>query len=201
MVNKSVARVILKAPLRENTTDGMHDSMFDDKFASGALPNDSYNPFEASRPRDDLSPERFQRYPRLESNPHNEYSPYYFTIGSVESFEKNLQEAQNRLGISPRDYIPVVYTTETSIFSDPSALLSTALTGILIYSMYSMMRGAAGKGGGGIGNIFQIGKSTAKKIKKEQVNVSFKDVAGCDEAKKEIMEFVGTFFPLICGII
>lgn len=41
-----------------------------------------------------------------------------------------------------------------------------------------------------MGGIFQIGKSTAKKINKEDVNVSFKDVAGCDEAKKEIMEFV-----------
>ena len=46
---------------------------------------------------------------------------------------------------------------------------------------------ANGRGGGG---IFQIGKSNAKKITKEDVNVSFADVAGCHEAKKEIMEFV-----------
>ena len=41
-----------------------------------------------------------------------------------------------------------------------------------------------------MGGIFQIGKSNAKLIKKEDVNISFKDVAGCQEAKKEIMEFV-----------
>merc|ERR1719267_235767 len=54
------------------------------------------------------------------------------------------------------------------------------------------MRGAggAGGGGGGFGNVFKIGRSNAKKITKEDVNVTFKDVAGCDEAKKEIMEFV-----------
>lgn len=41
-----------------------------------------------------------------------------------------------------------------------------------------------------MGGIFQIGKSTAKKIAKEDVKVNFNDVAGCEEAKKEIMEFV-----------
>jgi len=44
---------------------------------------------------------------------------------------------------------------------------------------------------GGPGNIFSIGKSTAKMFsKKDKINVSFKDVAGCNEAKVEIMEFV-----------
>jgi ATP-dependent Zn protease len=50
-------------------------------------------------------------------------------------------------------------------------------------------RGGGGAGGG-VGGIFQIGKSTAKKISKEDINVTFADVAGCDEAKKEIVEFV-----------
>ena len=35
-----------------------------------------------------------------------------------------------------------------------------------------------------------VGKSKAKKITKEMVDVTFKDVAGCDEPKREIMEFV-----------
>ena len=39
-------------------------------------------------------------------------------------------------------------------------------------------------------NVFKIGKSKAKKIKKEEISVTFKDVAGCKEAKVEIMEFV-----------
>lgn len=54
-----------------------------------------------------------------------------------------------------------------------------------------LMRGAASSvGGGGPGNIFKIGKSTAKRVNKEQIKTTFKDVAGCDEAKREIMEFV-----------
>lgn len=52
------------------------------------------------------------------------------------------------------------------------------------------MRGSGVGGGGGVNNVFKIGRSTAKKINKESVNVTFKDVAGCDEAKREIMEFV-----------
>merc|ERR1719421_2422481 len=41
-----------------------------------------------------------------------------------------------------------------------------------------------------MGGIFQIGKSKAKRVRPEDVNVTFKDVAGCKEAKTEIMEFV-----------
>merc|ERR1740125_40014 len=55
------------------------------------------------------------------------------------------------------------------------------------------MSGAGGRGGGGMGGMggmFQIGKSNAKKINKEDVSVTFRDVAGCQETKKEIMEFV-----------
>merc|ERR1712028_317829 len=50
--------------------------------------------------------------------------------------------------------------------------------------------GAGGGAGGGMGGIFQVGKSNAKKVNPETVNVSFKDVAGCQQAKQEVMEFV-----------
>jgi AFG3 family protein len=57
--------------------------------------------------------------------------------------------------------------------------------------MFMMARGFGGAGGGGgPGNIFRIGKSNAKKVNKEMVTTTFADVAGCDEAKREIMEFV-----------
>ena len=62
------------------------------------------------------------------------------------------------------------------------------LYGGLIYLGYQALSRSGG--GGGINNIFRIGRSTAKKISKEMVSVTFKDVAGCEEAKREIMEFV-----------
>jgi AFG3 family protein len=55
------------------------------------------------------------------------------------------------------------------------------------------MRGAGGGmpgGRGGPSDIFKIGRSPAKKINKETVTTTFVDVAGCDEAKREIIEFV-----------
>ena len=54
-----------------------------------------------------------------------------------------------------------------------------------------------GGAGGGLGNMFKIGQSNAKKITKEHVNVTFKDVAGVDEAKREIMEFVEILYTLM----
>lgn len=39
---------------------------------------------------------------------------YHFVIGSVESFERKLEDAQRELGIAPKDFIPVQYVNETS---------------------------------------------------------------------------------------
>jgi AFG3 family protein len=120
---------------------------------------------------------------------------YFFNIGSVENFERQLEFAQHQLGIRPHDYIPVQYTNEINFVSELMRFLPTILlVGFFLLSMRNMI-GSAGGGpgggpGGGIGNIFKVGKSPAKKITKEDINITFKDVAGVDEAKKEIMEFV-----------
>lgn len=40
-----------------------------------------------------------------------------------------------------------------------------------------------------MGGLFSVSETTAK-ILKDEIDVKFKDVAGCEEAKLEIMEFV-----------
>ena len=45
-------------------------------------------------------------------------------------------------------------------------------------------------GGGAGGQIFNIGKTQGKLIDKEDIKISFKDVAGLEEAKEEIAEIV-----------
>ena len=39
---------------------------------------------------------------------------YCFNIGSIDSFERKMEEAQEDLGIGPNSYVPIVYTTELS---------------------------------------------------------------------------------------
>ncbi|KAK9123952.1 hypothetical protein Sjap_013554 [Stephania japonica] len=119
---------------------------------------------------------------------------YYFNIGSVESFEEKLEEAQEALGIDPHDYVPVTYVSEMVWYQELMRFLPTALIlGFLLYTG-RRMQGGLGLGGGagrGRGGIFNIGKAHFTKLDKNAKNkVYFKDVAGCDEAKQEIMEFV-----------
>jgi AFG3 family protein len=96
-----------------------------------------------------------------------------------------LEDAQKDLGIPSQERIPVTFHDEVSPFQ---ALLHFAPTLLIIGVLYYMTKkGPGGQGGG----IFGIGKSKAKMFNQEnQVNVKFKDVAGADEAKVEIMEFV-----------
>lgn len=58
------------------------------------------------------------------------------------------------------------------------------LIGVILYTM----KGAGGAMGGK--NPMSFGKSKARLITKDESNVTFKDVAGVDEAKAEVMELV-----------
>lgn len=87
-------------------------------------------------------------------------STYYFSIGSVEAFERKLDEAQAELGIPGSERVPVAYKEETSI---GSTLLSFAPTLLIVGVLYFISRRAGGAGGaGGPGGIFGVGKSKAK---------------------------------------
>lgn len=112
---------------------------------------------------------------------------YYFSIGSVEAFERRLDEAQGELGIASTDRIPVAYTDEMSV---GAALFSFAPTLLFIGVLFWLSRRATG-GAGGQSGIFGMGKSRAKRFNHEtDIRTKFSDVAGMDEAKVEIMEFV-----------
>ena len=131
------------------------------------------------------------------SSPQSTFSPspaYYFTIGSVEAFEKALKEAQDAIEMDISDRIPVVYRLES--VSPFAAILAYTPTLLTLYIFYAIWRASSGKGVGGVGSsgpggIFSVGKSKAKLYNADtRVKVRYSNVAGMDEAKEEIMEFV-----------
>jgi AFG3 family protein len=112
---------------------------------------------------------------------------YYFSIGSVEAFERRLDEAHQELQIPSNERIPVAYSDEVPL---SAAFFSFGPTILFVGALFWLSRRAA-SGTGGQSGIFGIGKSRAKRFNHEtDVRTKFSDVAGMDEAKVEIMEFV-----------
>ena len=131
------------------------------------------------RYRRDSLDKRFRRLPEMGPQ-------LIFTIGSVDSFREDLNAAEQQLGSN----VPVEYTNKRD---DWTSLLINLLPwvliiGVWIFVMRSMARGAGAGGGGGIMNV---GKAKAQVFDKDNSKrVTFKDVAGLEEAKVEIMEIV-----------
>ncbi|XP_038207349.1 AFG3-like protein 2 [Zerene cesonia] len=114
----------------------------------------------------------------------------WFAIGSVDSFERNLENAQIEMNVEPQNFLPVIYRTEVEASSLTGMLPTLLIIGFLIYMMRrsaDMMGRGGRKGGGLFGGVME---STAKLINPTDIGVKFQDVAGCEEAKIEIMEFV-----------
>ena len=109
-----------------------------------------------------------------------------FTIGSVDSFREDLKAAEQQSG----QVVPVVYENKANDWTNVliNLLPWVLIIGVWIFVMRSMSRGAGGGAGGGIMNV---GKAKAQVFDKDNSKrVTFKDVAGLEEAKVEIMEIV-----------
>src|SRR5690606_22436982 len=106
------------------------------------------------------------------------------------NFENKIEEINQKL--KENQMSQITYTSETE-YDYLSSILGFLLPIILIFAlwMFIMRRMSGGAGGGPGGQIFNIGKSRAQVYENgKTTNVTFKDVAGLQGAKEEIVEIV-----------
>ncbi len=108
---------------------------------------------------------------------------YFFTILNDEKLKDDITIWENQYGIEVKG------TTEENYGRELFSWLIFIVIMIAVW-VFIMKRVGGGAGGGG-SQIFNIGKSKAQVFGKgKSTNVSFKDVAGLEEAKEEVQEIV-----------
>ena len=108
---------------------------------------------------------------------------YFFTILNDEKLKDDITVWENQYGIEVKG------TKEENYGRELFSWLVFIVIMIAVW-VFIMKRVGGGAGGGG-SQIFNIGKSKAQVFGKgKSTNVSFKDVAGLEEAKEEVQEIV-----------
>lgn len=114
-------------------------------------------------------------------------NPYVVVnFGSVDQVEQFLEAQQKAKRFSGQlDY----ESTESGLWE---ILLSVGPTLLFIAVwIFIIRRMSGGMGGGGMGGVFNVGKSKAQEYGKDTIHdVTFKDVAGQEGAKQEVQEIV-----------
>ncbi|ATL46855.1 AAA family ATPase [Chitinophaga caeni] len=114
---------------------------------------------------------------------------FQFTIGSIESFQNELDKAQESVPVANR--VEIKYVERTSWIEPFMSLLLPIILIVGLWILLMRKMGGPSGGSGGPGGIFNIGKSKAQLFDKgTRVTITFNDVAGLDEAKVEVMEIV-----------
>ncbi|GEM68755.1 ATP-dependent zinc metalloprotease FtsH [Sphingobacterium mizutaii NBRC 14946 = DSM 11724] len=136
-----------------------------------------------------------EKYKNISSSPNNlSFSnstgpQFQFTEPSAEILEQKLKASQDSLAVG-QPKIGVTYEDRTNPWAGWFISFMLPLLIIVVIWIFLMRRMNGGAGAGG-GAIFNIGKSKAQLFDKEsQINITFNDVAGLEEAKEEVMEIV-----------
>ena len=136
--------------------------------------------------KENLSEDQFKEvYKQPFGNSVNLGPHYFFEIGSVETFNSDLKEAQKNFDYE--DQLSPTYETKKDVFGD---ILGWILPLVFFIGIWIFIMRRMSGGGAGGGQIFSIGKAKGKLVDKSNIKVTFKDVAGLEGAKEEISEIV-----------
>ena len=114
---------------------------------------------------------------------------FYFLVSG--KFDPELSFAQLNEELPAGSQFKVVMQNADHTWAELAQWIFPTLLLILFWVwMFRGMNRGVGGGGGGMGNPFNVGKSTGRLADKEDVQVTFKDVAGLYGAKEEVMEIV-----------
>mmetsp|Transcript_5202 Transcript_5202/g.8039 ORF Transcript_5202/g.8039 Transcript_5202/m.8039 type:complete len:465 (+) Transcript_5202:518-1912(+) len=132
----------------------------------------------------------------------------HLVLPQVENFLYKIDIAQREMGKSPQEFVPLKYASDAEQGSNKQ--LNWLIGGAFLLLLFQLYRSIHGKGGpkatggssgssskgssfgkGGMGDMFSMGKSNAQEFGTDKkIKVRFKHVAGMEQAKTEVMEFV-----------
>ncbi|MCK9626676.1 MAG: AAA family ATPase, partial [Bacteroidales bacterium] len=115
---------------------------------------------------------------------------FYFLVSDSFDAEKEFSQVRELLPVDNR--FKVVTDERLNYWGKALEWLFFPILLIIMYFLlFRPMKNMGGGGAGGGGGIFNVGKSQAKLFDKaNNVKITFKDVAGLEEAKVEVMEIV-----------
>ncbi|MBQ3521684.1 MAG: ATP-dependent zinc metalloprotease FtsH [Bacteroidales bacterium] len=131
-----------------------------------------------------------KKYKNLFGGREPKVGPHFF-FGVSESFNPEQQFEEARASLPADKKFEIVTEKKANYWGILDWIIFPLLLfGLWFFMIRKMTKGIGGSAGGG-GGIFNVGKSQARLFDKDNnTKVTFKDVAGLEEAKVEVMEIV-----------